>query len=123
MLFASRVLAGGGIPSEKLPSNENIIYLSPLPGAHYVMTGTNIIIRVAENIDPSSLNNSGILSVTGSLSGQHAGKLILTDDPRTVIFKPDVRFYAGEKVTVKVNDGLKTISGKFATSKKSGLRR
>ena len=112
LFFTNRVFANGGVSSKNLPAADNIIYVSPVPGARYVMTGTNIIVRASQDIDPVSLSNSGIFNVSGSSSGSHPGRLVLSGDPRTVIFKPDIPFTAGEKVTVKVNGNLKTVFGK-----------
>ncbi len=127
ILFSSSSVSAGGILSNDSLSASKIIYVSPVPGARYVMPGSNIIVRASDNIDPASLNYPDIFNVSGSLSGLHPGKLILSDDPLTVIFKPDMPFAAGEKVTVKMNGSLKTVFGKevklsgysFYTAKKN----
>ena len=52
-----------------------------------------------------------LIEVVGSRSGLHTGKLFLSDDMRTVIFKPDIPYYPGEKIDVKFYGGFKTING------------
>ena len=90
-----------------------ITYQSPVAGAEYVMPATTIIIRVSEKVDRASLARK-LFSVTGTASGRHTGSIILSDDERTVIFKPDYPFMLGETVTASVSDGIRTDSGEEA---------
>jgi len=101
--------------SNTLSSNNNevkIIYLSPVPGAIYVMPQTNIIIRSSGIIDNSSLDQPGLITVNGTISGLHNCKIILADDQKTILLQPIVPFAAGEKVSVKLVKGIKTLTGK-----------
>mgnify|MGYP001815903523 CR=1 FL=1 len=84
-------------------------YISPMPGSTLVMPQNNIALRHGDVLD------SGILTgvefrVEGSISGMITGKTILSDDRRTIIFRPDAPFAHGEEVHVKT-------SGKAATEK------
>ncbi|MGE5458479.1 MAG: aryl-sulfate sulfotransferase, partial [Methanococcaceae archaeon] len=75
-------------------------YISPKPNSTLVSGETNIILKSAGNVNPSSLT-SDFISVKGDKSGIHTGKLILSDDKRTIIFKPLSGFVPNEMVTVR----------------------
>ena len=92
-------------------SSSTIEYISPVPGSSMHMPQTTIAVRTKGNIDPSSLSSSGIITVTGAVSGIHDGKLVLSDDGRTVIFAPAIPFTQGEAVTVNLNAGLRVTDG------------
>ncbi len=85
-------------------------YISPVPSSKLNNAETNIIIRSGNAFDQSALNKNSALSVTGNKSGKHTGKVILAEKGKTLIFKPDKQFEDGEKVIVKLNEGLKTAS-------------
>jgi hypothetical protein len=72
---------------------------------------TNIIIREGSLINESSLFESGIIKVIGSLSGTHAGTLILSDDGKTIIFKPHEKFSYGETINFSYNGGIYKLTG------------
>ncbi|MDP4219411.1 MAG: aryl-sulfate sulfotransferase [Bacteroidota bacterium] len=76
-------------------------YTYPSANATQVSAKTTIGIRYAQAISRNLLPISAV-TVTGSLSGSHKGKLILATDERTIIFTPDIIFAAGEKVQVSV---------------------
>ncbi len=82
-----------------------IIYVDPVKNAKYVSINNNIIIGFDETIQSSNL--SSLVSVAGSLSGNHSGEIILTADRKKLIFKPYLPFAFNEKVEVKLNS-LKT---------------
>jgi len=88
-------------------------YVSPLPGADRVLPETNVIVRPGGIVDPASIRPDAreggrpTIEVEGSVSGPHSGRLRLSDDRRTLIFIPDVRFLALEEVRVRVG-GLRT---------------
>ncbi len=112
IFFGFISLKGSSLNSEINLKNTSgqakIIYISPVPGAIYVTPQTNIIIRSSENIDESSLNQTSLITVKGSSSGSHSGKIILADDQKTILFQPDVPFNSGEIVTVKIAEGIRT---------------
>ena len=99
-------------------SNPPIEYISPVPGSALNMPRTNIIIRANAPVDQMTLQTSGVISVIGSKSGVHYGRMILSDDTRTVVFVPDAPFTEGEQVGVNVGSGLKMMSGLGFTPKK-----
>ncbi|MGA9408534.1 MAG: aryl-sulfate sulfotransferase, partial [Bacteroidota bacterium] len=72
---------------------------------------STIIIRTKEEIDPVSVESNKTISVSGAVSGDHAGKVVLSDDSRTIIFIPNVPFAAGEEVTIDVSDGMRATNG------------
>ncbi|MCW8811480.1 MAG: aryl-sulfate sulfotransferase [Ignavibacteriaceae bacterium] len=91
---------------------ENYQYLSPLPNAVLVQPETDIIIRQGNDINPSTLSDK-FIEINGSRSGIHRGKLILSDDRKTVIFIPDTPFSLGEIVKVLIKKGIRNQNGNF----------
>ncbi len=89
---------------------EDYQYLSPLPGAVLVQPKASLIIRQGNNIDVSTLDEK-FIEVKGSKSGIHQGKFILSDDGKTIIYKPYSPFSTDEKVSVKIYSGIKTTNG------------
>ncbi|MCD4730569.1 MAG: aryl-sulfate sulfotransferase [Bacteroidales bacterium] len=85
-------------------------YISPVPGSKYIMPQNNIALRHGDPIQVESLQNFSI-HVTGTESGRITGRIVLSDDLRTVIFKPDNPFAFGEEVQVVVFGELKTKTG------------
>lgn len=84
-------------------------YLSPLPGSRLVSPGDNVIVRPGAPLAPGSVS-AGVVTAEGSESGEHAGRVVLSTDGRTVVFVPDVPFALGERVTVR-STGLSTLHG------------
>ena len=89
---------------------EGYQYVSPVPGSKLVSPRNNIALRQGSPIDESSLATAS-LTVSGVTSGSHAGKLVLSDDARTVLFLPYVPYAAGEKVEVVFQGGIRTRQG------------
>jgi hypothetical protein len=85
-------------------------YLSPLPGSDMVSCWNNVAIRQGELLDPSSLEPD-LLTVTGSASGPHGGRLKLAGDGRTILFTPDQPYALGETVRVRLAPGARTSRG------------
>jgi len=88
-------------------------YLSPLPGSKLLSRETNIIFGHKNYIDQSTLTKDNLIKVIGSQSGFHYGEFILSDDRKTILFSHNDLFAPGETVTVTLNSGIKTISGKL----------
>ena len=85
-------------------------YVSPAPGSALHNAQTNIIVRPGPLLDPASLHE-GTIQVAGASSGSHPGVLRLSDDARTVLFRPSTPFAPGEQVTCVVAPGIRTESG------------
>lgn len=85
-------------------------YLSPLPGSDTHLPETTIILRYGEVIASPTLSPIPF-EVKGSLSGNHPGQLVLSDDKKTMIFKPDQPFSRGERVEVSVRQGVAALDG------------
>jgi len=49
--------------------------------------------------------------VEGSVSGSHTGDVIVSDDKKTIIFKPHEPFHPEERVSVSIDRGLRTQNG------------
>jgi hypothetical protein len=84
------------------PANARPLYVSPVPGALHVLSGTNVIVRPSGLVDEAALRADGALLVTGSISGSIAGRLRLANDFRTILFQPDRPFVPGESVTCRL---------------------
>ena len=99
-------------------TNADIVYISPVPGSTMNMPQSSIAIRTKDEIDPASLASAGIISVTAASSGEHAGRMVLSDDTRTMLFVPNVPFTEGEEVTVSLGNGLRMADGSSVSSMK-----
>jgi hypothetical protein len=84
-------------------------YISPKPNSIMVSNETNIILRHAIKLQESTINPN-LISVVGSVSGNHTGDFLLTDDDQTIVFNPHKSFAYDEVVTVSVQRGIKTIT-------------
>ena len=85
-------------------------YVNPVPNSIYVSANTNIIIRQGDLINKNSVS-ANILSVIGSVTGKHTGRLVLADDNKTLVFTPLAAFSPNEEVTVRLSSGLTTVDG------------
>jgi len=80
------------------------MYLSPVPGAEYVLPGTDYVLVRFEEVVPSDITNlSDFITVTGATSGIHSGSTKVASDGRTVIFTVSGDFSSYELVTVDLN--------------------
>lgn len=91
-------------------AGSHIIYVSPVPESKYITPRSNIIIHSDENVSPSTIQDN-LFKVVGSSSGEHDGKVILSDDQQTVLFQPQTPFTLGETVTVSMAHPLSSIGG------------
>ncbi len=91
-------------------TTDHLQYISPVPNSIMNSRSTNIIIRQGSFIDESSIKNN-LLEVIGEKSGKHEGRIILSDDRKTIIFNPYEKFDPSEEVTVIMQSGLKTFQG------------
>ena len=85
-------------------------YISPQAGSKFVNPENNIALRHGDVLDQSTVK-SGIIEVNGSKSGKINGEVILSNDNRTLIFKPEKDYAYGEKVSVTLGSGISTGSG------------
>jgi hypothetical protein len=85
-------------------------YVSPEPDARLVSPWNNIVLRPGPLLDATPAR-AAVVIVTGARSGVHAGRLVLSDDSRTLVFTPDRPFAGGERVTVSLAPGLRTANG------------
>ena len=82
-------------------------FISPKPGSRLVSRHMTFIFGHSDAFDPSGFDHSSLL-VTGSTSGIHTGDWILCNEDKTLIFKLDQPFDAGENVTVEINKSIRT---------------
>ena len=90
--------------------SDSVEHLIPAPGSKYNPPGTAIAVRYGPQLDSGSINNK-LFSVSGSSSGTHSGKVVLTGDQKTVIFQSDRSFKRGEVVQVDIHPGAVSVSG------------
>ncbi len=74
----------------------------PASSAREVPASTNIGITASAPFD-ASVTSTRNWVVTGSVSGVHAGTVVLSDDRRTAIFEPFVPFGINDSVSVSLN--------------------
>src|SRR5512133_3072495 len=77
-------------------------YQYPRTDARYVSRHASIILRPGGRVDRAALDKADLIIVSGSLSGPHAGRVLLLEEDHTILFTPDASFSPGERVTVKV---------------------
>jgi hypothetical protein len=87
---------------------QTVVYVSPVPGSTLVSPTSNIIIKTKGSLNASVLSDPSLISVQGSVSGEHSGSTILSDDQQTIVFQPTIAFAPGEVVSVVVK--LKTLT-------------
>lgn len=97
--------------AESSKSGEPPVYLSPLPGSELINPQTSIAFRPGEPLVADSVTPD-LFTVWGTLSGNHPGATVLSDDKRTVVFKPAAPFALGERVEVQIGAGLVTVLGR-----------
>jgi hypothetical protein len=110
MFLLTFILIFASISTAQDSNIEQYQFISPLLDSKLIMPESNIIIRQGDIIDPATIKEISI-EVVGSISGVHAGEFILSDDLRTLIFKPFIHFTPREKVTVILKKGIYTIRG------------
>lgn len=86
-------------------------FISPTPGSDFNTRESRIIIREGSFMDPSCVNNSEAIQVTGSKSGKISGVIVLSSDKQTMIFKPSNKFEPDETVTVHISNRLLRSNG------------
>ena len=89
---------------------QSVQYSFPLHESEFLPRSTEIIVRPGPKIDASSVS-SDLFQVRGERSGDHSGRVVLSTDGHTLIFKPDRLFDASERVHVIFQDGLQLQTG------------
>ena len=93
MLAGAMALVFGGQSSAQAPP----VQAFPAPGTTAAQRGTEISLR---GVAPDAV---GTVVVTGSRSGEHAGRLLAHSDGLGASFVPDGAFRPGERVTVRTD--------------------
>ncbi|HVP39400.1 MAG TPA: aryl-sulfate sulfotransferase [Candidatus Saccharimonadales bacterium] len=105
-------LSGAAVAAARGGAATPIVYRSPVPGSRYVRPQTSVAVRAGARVDPSSVAAAAALvSAVGSRSGAHPGRLVLSDDGRTLVFQPREPFAEGEVVRVDLGRGIRTAEG------------
>jgi Arylsulfotransferase (ASST) len=84
--------------------------VSPVRGARWVLPETNVIVRLDRAPAGSIRDLESAFVVTGSVTGRHPGLVILSEDGRTVVFRPATPFAHGETVSVELGRSISTFS-------------
>ena len=99
-----------------------IDYIFPLPDSELLTPKTTIILKLDTSFNGQISDLSTLISVQ-TASGAHTGRIFFAADDRTIIFKPDDEFKAGEfvDVTVKTSQFSDTdFVYTFRTAQRSG---
>ncbi len=91
-------------------------YLHPLLGSSLVSKYTTVIVRPGEKLLSSEQELASLFSVSGSASGTHNGRIIISDDQKTIIWKPTDEFVPAETVFVRIQEGIKTTAEQHYSS-------
>jgi len=89
--------------SVALASSPRLVAISPVDGARRVRPGTTILLRYDQVAGISTSALQGLVTVTGSTSGAHPGRLHASREGDALLFEPDAPFALGEHVTVSVS--------------------
>ena len=90
------------------PVSDPLEYVSPVPGSRYHRPEATIIIRPGGAIDGRAKLDRRLVTVRGSVSGEHDGRLSKSDDGETLVFEPSEPFAPGEEVSWRLGGGLRT---------------
>ena len=101
LLVAVLMLAAGSAGRSRAPGPPVSVF--PIAGSRLGPPGTQITFRGVPT------NQLGKITVTGSVSGNHRGKVLSDSDGRGGSFMPDKPFTPGERVTVST--GLNIVGG------------
>lgn len=91
-----------------LNSQHQFEYLHPIPGSSLLSKYTTVIVRPGDKILSTAEGLSSLFSVIGSSSGIHEGRANISDDRKTILWKPSIAFMPSETVYVKVREGIQT---------------
>jgi hypothetical protein len=101
-------------------------YLSPRPGANYVLPEQRIAFRLKDRCSPDLLSQTHV-ELSGSQSGTLSGRVHLASDEKTVFFFPETSFDRDEEVSVLIRFpeefNLPDFSYSFATTSLSRSER
>ncbi len=97
------------LPSAQVQAATNF-YSIPAPGSKYNQPESTIAIRFGSVIDRGSLQDN-LFDIVGSISGRHNGSIVLADDQKTIIFKPETPFVWGENVNTTLQSGIRSENG------------
>jgi hypothetical protein len=81
-----------------LPARAAIVAVAPLPGSDRLRPETSLVARFDRDVAPSEV----VMQARGSLTGEHAGHVVVSDDRRIAVFRPDRPFAPGERVEAAV---------------------
>ncbi len=95
------LLLGDVVPSRAVLPSPAPQYYSPIANALFVSKAATIIVRYGPELTAEDVRGAAF-TLRGSKSGTHTGQIVLADDHKTILFKPDKPFTPGEKVFVRI---------------------
>ncbi len=90
---------------------DGIQYVSPLHNSKLNSRTSGIIVRPGGKLDETSVDFSRQIAVTDAANNRYSGNIVLSSDGKTLIFKPEGQYKAGEEVRVAFLPGVKNQSG------------
>lgn len=88
-----------------------IQYVSPVHNSTLNSRTSVIIIRPGVILNKASIDLRGQIVATDKANNRYAGDITLSSDGKTLIFKPDGQYRAGEEVQVAFLSGVKDLTG------------
>ncbi len=85
-------------------------YISPVPNSLYHNPETNIILKTGAEMQEKSLLPE-LVEISGTKSGLHDFRIVLSADSRTILLYPNEKFQFGETILVTIKDGFRKKSG------------
>ncbi len=113
-LFILSCLAIAAFPGRSEAGGPAFVqYQSPVPGARYVTRESTILLRFNARI--TDVDQTGGITVVGSASGVHGGKMSIIDGGRELLFTPSKPFSDGEEVSVSFSGPVSLEGGDAVT--------
>lgn len=85
-------------------------YLFPVPESTHLPLRSDIIIRFRDHDPDQILNLSTFYTITGELSGNVQGRVVVSSDKRTMIIRPTKPFQAGERVSIHLSPQIDPVA-------------
>ncbi len=128
LVIIAVIAAREGLPAQELDGRFQ--FTAPRPDAGFVPPVTSIVLRPGGELRSTPDELRDLIRVTGGISGDHTGSVVIADDRQTIIFTPDEPFAYDEQVIVYAREGIHMRDGRrtdalsfaFQTSKEARSR-
>ncbi|MBN1781388.1 aryl-sulfate sulfotransferase [bacterium] len=88
---------------------QSLLYFFPLDKSSCIPESSPLLIRFQDMTADDLSNSHSFITVTGSRSGTVRGVISVSDDRRTLIFRPSYPYQFGETVTVRLHPEFKSV--------------